>query len=786
MHILFTLALVGCGDSPSGTSDSIDDPIPGPSDDPTDPPGPDPTDTPSPTDSPPPSGEDCLLTFAIDVAPPVLVADNGPLGADRMPWALPIFIDANQPVELSVPAPFEVFDTAGELVDRADPGTELFIRATAPGAGSVSASIDGCPGEVTVDVSAIPAQRFGARLGVADAFVETVSLTNTGEAVGLHLDPSRFAHRTGETFTAWVIPHRTAEGWTTDPNFAALEAVSSVEGTVGDGLVSAPLTLWASPETDGDLATAYDILIDFDGDRTLDPGDVLQGGDVPALTVLGDLLAPGPHDVSSDDWTASYWITQRVYWPTDIDTMDARPLFVISHGNGHDYDWYDYLGNHLASWGYIVMSHRNDTVPGTETAAVTTGNNTEALLADPSPVGGGVLVDKIDGDRIAWVGHSRGGEGVVIAYDALADGIVAPPSYTADDIRFVGSIAPVIFQDPLDQSNPHDVPYYNISGSMDGDVTGGVAFGDDVQYYRIFTNATGERLVTYVHGADHNDFNCCGFEDADWTDGAAEPVCGRPAAQAVAKAYFLALAETYLGERPGLLDLFRRDPAIFRPDGVTPVLAGQFRDATSANVIEIDDFQSEPTVELSSSGGAVTTTAADLVEDQLDDGNSVFSWNESDPMNGMTWSSNDTNADRGIVFTFDEGVPVTMTWELIDGDVSGMRALSMRVAQGTRHPNTQELGGPLSFAVVLVDSDGSEVLVDTTPIAGAPHPFPRFGDGSGQGWANEFQTFSIPLEAFSFGHPELDLSQLTTLRLEFGIVGSVQGRVALDDLFFTF
>ena len=55
---------------------------------------------------------------------------------------------------------------------------------------------------------------------------------------------------------------------------------------------------------------------------------------------------------------------EKTYYPTDIGTMGELPLVSISHGNGHNYQWYDYLGNHLASYGFVVMSHANDTMPG--------------------------------------------------------------------------------------------------------------------------------------------------------------------------------------------------------------------------------------------------------------------------------------------------------------------------------------------------------------------------------------------------------------------------------------
>ena len=41
----------------------------------------------------------------------------------------------------------------------------------------------------------------------------------------------------------------------------------------------------------------------------------------------------------------------------------------MSHGNGHNYQWYDHIGRHLASYGYVVMSHENNTGPGSDAAS---------------------------------------------------------------------------------------------------------------------------------------------------------------------------------------------------------------------------------------------------------------------------------------------------------------------------------------------------------------------------------------------------------------------------------
>ena len=144
---------------------------------------------------------------------------------------------------------------------------------------------------------------------------------------------------------------------------------------------------------------------------------------------------------------------------------------MISHGNGHNYTWYDYLGNHFASHGYIVLTHENNTVPGIETASSTTWQHTEAFLSQLPSIGGGVLVGRVDSSRIVWIGHSRGGEGVVRAYTRVNTGSVTPTTYSADDIVLLSSIAPNNSLGPT-ASRPADSNYHLIWGSADGDISG--------------------------------------------------------------------------------------------------------------------------------------------------------------------------------------------------------------------------------------------------------------------------------------------------------------------------
>jgi hypothetical protein len=404
----------------------------------------------------------------------------------------------------------------------------VLVRATGPGTGElVITPSSGCtipPASVAL-TAVTPSPIAGTILTGFPDFDVDHDLVSDGDPVDVRVDLDAYFDRAGLPYDAALVPHRTPEEWADDPSYAG----DVVEG-VADG-VAAPLF----PAVAGGpgLVEGYDLVIDFGRDGRLDPGDLLDGLDAPAISVAADLSAPGPYTPMSGEISASYWLTAVLYAPQEVDQLDPMPLVVISHGNGHDYTWYDWLGEHLASYGYVVIAHRNDTVPGPVTAAATTWQNTDWFLSELPNLAGGLLDGEVDGSRIAWIGHSRGGEGVVLAYHQLVSGAIAPSSFGAEDVVLVSSIAPTVFESPND-GNPHGVAYHLLAGSADGDVTGGID-NPITQYFRLFQRSTGLRAVTYLQGADHNDFNCCGAEDALWVAaGDRGPLIGRERAQQAA------------------------------------------------------------------------------------------------------------------------------------------------------------------------------------------------------------------------------------------------------------
>ncbi len=685
-------------------------------------------------------------------------------------------------VTLTVEGPVDVVDANGSPVTSLTslPAT-VYLRGTGTGAATLTASFDGgalpCAQDGTLQIQAINTAPLVGRPRTLAPGWEHVESYRDVDPVYLGLDPVRYSDRVGLPYVAYVVKHRSAEEWAADPQLVDVTG-GAESGTLAAGALNVT-GLWASPDLlEDDVSARYDVVVDFGGDGRLDPGDLVDGpGEDFGFAQVGDLSMAGPHAVHQVDIDGGAWLGERIYWPDDIETLGPRPLIVISHGNGHRYTWYDYIGQHLASWGYVVMAHENNTGPGISTASKTTLTNTDYILANQDTIAGGALAGLIDGTRIAWIGHSRGGEGVVRAYDRIVDGDYTPEEFTAEDIRVITSIAPTVFNEVTD-SDPHDVPYFLIAGTADGDVNGGVAC-DECDFYRLWEADRGPKASAYIHGAGHNDFNCCGFDDATGPD-----LIGRDEAQVLAKGYFLAMARVWLDGDTSLLDVFRREYSGFTPTGATvgDIVANTFRDAEALAWPVLDDFQAEEDPLVASSGAIVTAGVDELAEGKLEDDDSVLTWDPSDPMNGMTHAA--TYIDRGTGASFswvDSG-----TWSLAvvpqQADTTGYTFLAFSFAQLSRHPHTVALEGDLAFGVTLTDADGVNAHVDFGDQGAAPEPYQRTDDGLGAGWADEFVTVRIPLSDFTIGSM-IDLSHLATVQLDLGgDHGASPGAIGLDNV----
>ncbi len=728
-------------------------------------------------------GAPCALGLTLGTGAALTVVPSSPFTAvpsARLLGATPVRIDGegDGPFTVVVAGAGRLLDETGSELDATStldalPAT-LFLEGVDPGEGTITVSAADCE-SASAAYSVVTARPLA---GQSRAEAPGFGYENTvvdGAPVEIAVDPEHRPDLVGRTAAAYVVAHRSVEQWGADPTLTAASGTPPEVDLATAGSLTA-VSVWSAADGDPDaFGASYDIVLDLDGDGAFSPGDAYDlGADGSGgLHVVSDLGAAGPHATDTTDVSGGDWLGERVYWPADIADLGPVPLVVISHGNGHEYTWYDYLGEHFASWGYVVMSHENETQPGIDTASQTTLTNTDWLLANLDQIGGGVLVDRVDANRIAWIGHSRGGEGVVRAYAKVHDGEYTPTGWSLASIRVITSIAPTVFYE-VTQSNPYDVRYHILSGSSDGDVTGGPDF-PEVQYWRLSSAGTGTVSTTYVYGASHEDFNCCGYDDGTGPD-----QLQRPDVQDIARGWLLAVVADGFETTPYTRAVLTHDPARLPATAFETLIASTWNDPDR---LVIDDFQANADAGRASSGASVSMTVSAYAEGRLADTDGLLEWTGKEAMNGMTQAVAASDKAAGAVFEWEE--PATVRYELPSEvrDWSAYGVFSLRACQGTRHPLTVAWEDAVDLGVTLIDGAGVSVTRALTPYGGALTPYLRGRGGEGKGWSNAYSTLRIPLTDFTALGTGLNLSDIRVVQLEFGGDAlTPAGRLGIDDI----
>lgn len=631
-------------------------------------------------------------------------------------------------------------------------------------------------------------------------FFEYVRAFNVNAPVRIAIDPARFPAVVGDTCRVYVVNHKSSSEWTSNPALVDVTPGGFQTETFGAANIQANTFQVAAPSqlnanAGAGLGVAYDVVLDCDQNNVLSDGDFIDGLNGEAgFYVVHDVTVGGPHAVTEAQYNlapavatafgVSGMSAENLYYPTNIAAMGRLPLVVIGHGNGHQYVWYDHIGNHLASYGYVVMSHQNNTGPGPNSAATTTLGHTDAFIdqAEAGAIEGGALVGHIDARRIVWIGHSRGGEGVAIAYDRLFDGTHTPTDFSRPDIRLISSMLPTDFEG-TNVANPHGANYHLWTASGDADVNGS-AGTSCCQTFRIHDRATHYRQSTVVQGTGHGWFHDDETQDP-WFDGPCS--LDENITHQIQLGYLLPLVKHYVEGNIPALDFLTRQYESFRPISVPAanpcvVVSNEYRNGAGAGNFIIDDYQTQPATGTSSSGGTVTFDVENLTEDRLDDNDSTFAWAPSDPFNGATQGIT-TDTTRGVVFDWTDADRF-YEWQVPGGgtDFSRFLYLSFRGAQGTQHPNTTVALGDLTFSVTLRDGGGATSTISIGAYGGGlEEPYQRGG-----GWHNEMETIRIRTTDFLHNASGLNLTNVVAVRLNVGpSFGSSRGRIVIDELMLT-
>ena len=503
-------------------------------------------------------------------------------------------------------------------------------------------------------------------------------------------------------------------------------------------------------------------------------------------------------------------LNARVWYPRAL--AKPAPLILVVHGNHnmlHSSDpGYAWLGEHLASRGYVVASiDQNFLNSGPFVGGASPENDARAWLllehlarfrewnTDPAHP----FHKRVDLERVVLIGHSRGGEAVghAAAFNRL-------PFYPDDatvsfdygfGLRGVIAIAPSDGQyQPSGKRTPiRDTSYLAIQGGWDSDVS---RFLGDRQYQRVSLDPGSDHLkaTLYLHHANHGQFNTeWGRRDLPafgaWMLRLA-PLLGPEDQRRAGKLFMTGFVEERLQGRTELRELFH-DPehagAVLPP---TPV-AGRF---SAANLELLADFEGDLDLATGSRPGVViaTTGLASWAEKDLRLRGKGQGGQRGDTAQILGWRRGDGDEPPTWALTLPEDLGPLETLSL---DLAHLDQDPKRPGNGETEPEPEideepapagALRPQLAFSIELVDAAGVHVRLPLADFGSLLSPLPV--RHTKIGWLDRkryhsstepiAQTFQLPLAAFTGANPDFDASTPRELRLVFD--QSTEGVLAIS------
>jgi dienelactone hydrolase len=519
-------------------------------------------------------------------------------------------------------------------------------------------------------------------------------------------------------------------------------------------------------------------------------------------------------------WTGFGGWLRTAYWGFDASHMPRNgrvwmpdgagpfPLVLIVHGNHEMEDYsdpgYAYLGELLASQGFIAVSVDENFINSSladyaDVFHLRSGSENRArgwMLLEHLALWRAWNADaqnplhgKIDMDRIALVGHSRGGEAVAIAsafnkLDRYPDDATLAFDFHFH-IRAIAAIAPVDGQyKPRERPTPmRDQNYFVIQGNWDGDLT---SFMGSSQYSRArFSGKTDAfKASLYVNGANHGQFNTSwgrndfGIPYKFLLD--ERPIMDPNAQRRIAKVYLTAFLQMTLNGKDGYRPLFEdaRNGAAWLPDDY---LVNNYADSQTQWIANYEEDLNPTTGSMEGvtiAGDGLSVWREDYVslkDSTLDTYVALLGW--------------DDRVHKNASYTFSFTTPPALT-------PAADLVFSASQAEIDTVPKTAKVKGSRSNAdtaaldwdIVLTDSSGQEARL---PLSHDQVLYPQLKSETRHGALFDriprseivMRRFHFPLRDFLAANPRLDIAHLKEIRFAFD--KNSRGAIALDDVGFS-
>jgi len=490
--------------------------------------------------------------------------------------------------------------------------------------------------------------------------------------------------------------------------------------------------------------------------------------------------------IKNGDWT---WLRTK-FWGFDESSLPLNgrvwmpqgegpfPVVLMVHGNHLMEQFsdggYGYLGELLASRGVIAISVDENFLNYSAWSGIPDQDmklrawmllkhigQLQRFAEEPSSR----FYGKIDLQRVALIGHSRGGQAVAMAADRIQwfsydAELPLPSSY---QIKGVVAIAPTdTFVDGR-QAKLYDISYLTLQGAKDADL---VNFNGERQYARvdIAEGADAFKASLYIAGANHSQFNTAWGEfDNSFPGrlfirptGKLNPVAQRQ----IAKAYVSAFMETVLHQDEQYRPLFRDYRTGLR---ILPSTAyyNQYQDGGFSLLADYEeDDRTAP-------GPQVSAEAAGLTDWRHIDAQNRQLKNKGDQGLLLKWDAEGTYSVRAEASgqALDAGSRLVFSIASIDGSTS----IDIRL----RDRSGVAVSLPLSrFADVLP--------APKTDYTWLPWMEAAISDGKFKGESETvYQTVELPLSSFEDEDPDFTPSEWE--ELTFSLTDG-PGSVLIDDL----